>query len=68
MLVSSSGDEAKAVRLDGGSSETFSSVSNSSRIRVSTESGSLRVTMTFGLRAGMCLQEKGMLPAPLVAR
>ncbi len=30
---------------------TFSSVSNSSRIRVSTGSGSLRVTMTFGLRA-----------------
>ena len=33
-----------------GWSSTLSSVSNSSRIRVSTGSGSLRVTMTFGLR------------------
>jgi hypothetical protein len=42
-----------------GSSVRFSSVSNSSRIRVSTGSGSLRVTMTFGLRAAMCDRKKG---------
>ena len=44
-----------------GSSVTLSSVSNSSRMRVSTESGSLRVTMTFGLRAAMYLREKECL-------
>ena len=38
---------------DMGSSVRLSSVSNSSRMRVSTGSGSLRVTMTFGLRAAM---------------
>jgi hypothetical protein len=36
-----------------GSSVSFSVVANSSRIRVSTTSGSLRVTMTVGLRVGI---------------
>ena len=36
-----------------GRSSTLSSVSKSSRIRVSTGSGSLRVTMTFGFLAAM---------------
>ncbi len=40
-------------------SSMFSSASNSSRIRVSTGSGSLRVTTTFGLRMAMGGMEKG---------
>ena len=42
-----------APRRPSAASSRLSSVSNSSRIRVSTASGSLRVTTTFGLRTAM---------------